>query len=269
MPPDGAAYHANRFSAGARAYADVWAPVLLPHGRRLLAELRLASAQRVLEIGAGVGSLLPEIRSAAPRARVVGVDIAPGMLALAPPGYDLAVMDAARLALGDSTFDAAVMAFVIFFLRDPLAALVEARRVLRPGGALALASWQSEAHFPAQDLWLAAIRARGATRTAWSESVLGEEPLRRTLEHAGFADVRTSRARLNHRHDPQRFLELRMAMATPWLATLSTEDRAALHACVRDGLGALAPDDFVDPAEMVFATARSPRADSGPAGAHP
>ena len=59
---------ADRFTAAARTYADIWAPVLLPHGRRLLDELPLSSAGRVLEIAAGAGLLLPELRARAPKA---------------------------------------------------------------------------------------------------------------------------------------------------------------------------------------------------------
>ncbi len=70
---------------------------------------------------------------------VVGVDCSFGMLARAPrAGVRLATMDAMRLGLRTGVFDVAATAFVLFHMPDPMAALSEARRVLRSRGALGL-----------------------------------------------------------------------------------------------------------------------------------
>jgi SAM-dependent methyltransferase len=157
---------AARYSAGARVYGEHWAPVLLPHSLRLIADLPLAGATRIVDIGTGVGSLLPALHQAAPRAHIVGCDIAPGMLALAPRSFGLVVADAARLPFADAAFDAAVMAFAIFFVPDPARALAEMRRILRPGAALALTSWYGEPQFPALAAWIEETGAFGAPAVA-------------------------------------------------------------------------------------------------------
>src|SRR5262249_46889165 len=216
-------FQADRFNAGARDYADRWAPVLLPHARRLLARIPLASARRVLDIATGVGSLLPEIRAAAPDAHVVGIDIARAMLSLAPSGFDLAVMDAAVLALADASFDAAVMPFAVFFLPRPDAALREARRVLRPGAPFGVTSWYGEPTFPALDAWLGEIRALGAPHPRWAAETLEPAALRAELERAGFTDVRTTLERFDHQHDPATFLHLRLALMKPWLDSVAAD----------------------------------------------
>src|SRR5262249_53332157 len=100
--PTGSAL-AARYSAGAPVYAEHWAPVLLPHSLRLMADLPLAEAKRIVDIGTGVGSLLPALRAEAPGAQIVGCDIAAGMLALAPREFGRVVSDAMQLPFADAT----------------------------------------------------------------------------------------------------------------------------------------------------------------------
>ncbi len=76
----------------------------------------------------------------------MAVDPSDGQLAYARqrPGAKAAEFragDARNLLFGDDSFDAAVMALVIAFLSDPLKAVSEMTRVVRPGGWVATYMW--------------------------------------------------------------------------------------------------------------------------------
>ena len=92
--------------------------------------LRGAGAQLVADIGCGEGALAAAARSL--RIRVVGIDASPVMLTASPDPRVQA--DAQRLPFASGAFDAAVMANMLYHLDDPVAAIGEARRLLRRGG---------------------------------------------------------------------------------------------------------------------------------------
>jgi SAM-dependent methyltransferase len=247
---------ADRFSQGARAYHDLWAAVLLPHGKKLVDALPLGRMKRIVDIATGCGTLMPYIRDAAwPGAQVIGVDVAHGMVALAPPEFPVAVMDASALALATGAFDAGVMAFAIFFVPDPHQALREARRVVRRGGVFGLTSWFGEPTYPAQDIWTEEIVALGAKPSPYASVTLDPLSLRSALERAGFESVRVWSERFDHLNPPEGFLDLRTGMAQPWLSSLDDETRRGLLDRLRRRLATLPPEGFRDPTKILFATA--------------
>jgi SAM-dependent methyltransferase len=99
----------------------------------LLAE---RGAEQLLDLGCGEGALAAAVGRLCGQAkpRVVGLDASPIMLSAAPPPAVLA--DATAIPFQDNAFDAVVAVNVLDHLPDPLPALREAHRVLRPGGVL-------------------------------------------------------------------------------------------------------------------------------------
>jgi ubiquinone/menaquinone biosynthesis C-methylase UbiE len=131
--------------------------------RWLLDELPLAEARRVLDLGCGVGALLPHLDKVAPRALIVGLDRTEAMVALGPRDFPLLVGDAAELPFADGSFDAVVMAFMLFHLPRPTAGLAEAWRVLKPGGWIGLLTWGEERESRARSQWVEELDAEDAT----------------------------------------------------------------------------------------------------------
>ena len=97
----------------------------------------------VLDVGSGSGEVLIRLAQLAPTLRLTGVDVDPGMLAIAerkaarlPAGSRPAFVhaDAVALPLADQSVDLVVSSFAAHHLPDRHAALAEMLRVLKPGG---------------------------------------------------------------------------------------------------------------------------------------
>lgn len=114
-------------------------------GQALLGEARsrvVGQARgRVLEIGIGSGRNLPFYGAAADE--IVGIDPSAELLAMArhaaaesPRPVTLVERSAERLPFEDDSFDTVVVTWSLCSIPDPSAALMEARRVLKPAGEL-------------------------------------------------------------------------------------------------------------------------------------
>jgi ubiquinone/menaquinone biosynthesis C-methylase UbiE len=175
----------RRRLAGRRA--ESWAGFLLPH---------LRPGMRLLDVGCGPGSITLGLAAAVAPGYVAGVDLALVQVEAARAAaeeagaaVDVAVADAYSLPFPDGTFDAAFAHTVLFHLREPVAALAEMRRVLRPGGVVGVRDpdvgaelWRPPS--PSIDRFFGLVRRFGEEAGA---SPTYARDQRRLLLEAGFA----------------------------------------------------------------------------------
>lgn len=130
-----------------------------PPGRLAMDRLELLPGQAVVDLGCGTGRTTLELAArVGPGGDVLGVDIAAEMLGrgrdrVAQMGLrrvDFVQADVQAADLGGGRFDAAYSRFGVMFFSDPVAALANVRKALRPGGTLSFVCWKS----PSDNEWM-------------------------------------------------------------------------------------------------------------------
>jgi SAM-dependent methyltransferase len=134
-------------SGAAQVYEDFFVPALfLEWAPRVADAAGIVGGQRVLDIACGTGVLAREAAGRVGAASVCGLDRNPAMLEVArrvQPEVEWRLGRAEELPFDAESFDVVVSQFGLMFFDDPVLALREMRRVLRPGGQLAVAVWGS------------------------------------------------------------------------------------------------------------------------------
>src|SRR5919199_5806028 len=104
--------------------------------------------EHVLDAAAGTGNVA--IRAAARGAQVIAADIAPRMVQLGRertgPTVEWIEADVEDLPLSDDSVDVVLSAFGVIFAPRPEVALAQLRRVLKPGGRLAVTAWTADGY---------------------------------------------------------------------------------------------------------------------------
>lgn len=179
----------------ADAYVQNITPQFEKYAEPLLSLVPLDPTMHVLDVACGPGTVT---LLAAPRVgHVSGVDFSQGMLEnlrvrvreRGVRNVDAELMDAQRLTFHEGTFDAVFCNFGLMFVPDRARALEEMRRVLRPGGKVAVATWSTMERRPLMALAFQAVRDALGAPTPPKGPMQSIEECEAELSAAGFRDV--------------------------------------------------------------------------------
>jgi SAM-dependent methyltransferase len=167
-------------------YETVFEPFTLQFADAAIAMLRLAPGQSVLDVGAGCrGAGLALTRQGL---RVTAIDASPGMVerisaraAERGLAIEARAMDGQALQFADASFDAALSVLGVVLFPDARRGLCEMRRVVRPGGPVAVVTWTQPENYEL------AAEMRAATQAVWPDQPPAPLPAQlRYREEGGF-----------------------------------------------------------------------------------
>jgi SAM-dependent methyltransferase len=141
----GAAEQGRLWSEHPRDWAELQEATVRPAQVAVLDRIGIQPGTRLLDIGCGTGG--PTLLARERGARVSGIDASPGMLEIARervPDGDFRVGELLTLPWPEHSFDVVVGFNAFQYAIDPVAALVEARRVVKPDGWIGAMVWGSD-----------------------------------------------------------------------------------------------------------------------------
>jgi ubiquinone/menaquinone biosynthesis C-methylase UbiE len=244
--------------------------ILGPCAPSLVSAARLSAGERVLDVACGTGVVTRiAAERVGPAGRVIGVDLNPGMIAVArslpaPNGAPIEWLERSALDLGldDASFDVVLCQQGLQFFPDKARALREMRRVLDRGGRLALSVWNGAGayHRAVGDALARFISTETAARFCASRQGPSKEDLQRLATEAGFSDVEVhiDRIDIHLPHIDEFTLEHLAGMPVAQsLADAPAEAREKIAASVSKQLQPYADGDGVTyPEETQVLTAR-------------
>jgi SAM-dependent methyltransferase len=197
---EGASVFARCYGRRADHYARFAEPRLEPVAAGVVRRAALSGNERLLDLATGTGTAAR--LAARLGAEVAGIDVSPGMVAVArrlsPPGVHFDVADAARLPFADGSFDVVTCSLGLSHFGDVSAVLREVRRVLRRGGRFVASAWERTTASRAGRAVAEELRRRAGgdihslgrwlDETSWADRGRGSDLLRR----AGLERVRAT-----------------------------------------------------------------------------
>lgn len=260
----------------AESYQQWWAPVIEPATLGLLdlvdPIVAATPEARIVDVGAGTGPLARAAVARWPGVRVTAVDPSAGMLQLGRAEADRTLDRSAHrrirwlqgqgeeLPIADGRADVVVSSFVLQHLVDRGAALRETRRVLRPGGLIAMVTWlENDTTFApymilselADDL---AIERPPSSATAFKSPASVAAVFRR----AGFRAVRSSATEITYQWTLEGLAHSTLDVnAREALDSLEEDVRAELIRRWQERIEPLTPDDLCYRDMVVQVTGRS------------
>ena len=170
---------------------------LKSHGSFFIPHLK--DGMKVLDCGCGPGIITCDIADRIPNGRIVGIDVDESQVALANQNaearsirnVEFRLASVYDLPFPSGSFDAVFSHAVLEHLRDPIKAVEEFHRLLRPGGVLGVCSpdWGGFLFAPPSNQLAAAVDAYKDLQISNGGDVYIGRKFSRLLERIGFEDI--------------------------------------------------------------------------------
>jgi SAM-dependent methyltransferase len=227
MPVNPARVMIENVAASSESYTPGYTPNAIDFMRRRTAESHAAfflpylePGMRLLDCGCGPGTITSGLAARVAPGETVPVDLE---VSQCPPDLRPRAADVYALPFPDSCFDAVFSHALFEHLREPVRALFELNRVLRPGGVIGLRApdWGGFLLHPRPAPFAAAIRYYAELQNANGGDVETGRKLGAYLRASGFVDVQST-ATYEIYPDPvmiAEFMALRLDPTAPEQAT--------------------------------------------------
>jgi SAM-dependent methyltransferase len=262
-------------AGGWRRWEPLFQSFTWPLALRMTTAAQIGDGQRILDVGCGIGD--PTLQVAVlvgPHGRVVGVDLAEGMLATAREraaalglGHvEFRAGDVASMELPPHAFDAVLGRWSLIYVRDVAVVLARLAEALVPSGRIAIAAWAPPEANPWITIPMAALGKALPMPPPDPASpglfhLSDDGALAAALVRAGFRDVGQERVQLSQfARDAREFWAMLTDMAgplAPMIAALDADARTRVLREVTDGIARFRVGDvFRIPAQAQLAWGR-------------
>ena len=183
-------------------YETFWHQQLRPAQDLLLQMASIRPGEKVLDIACGTGLVsFRAAEQAQSNGYVLATDISDRMIETAQQiskensttNIDFVQMDAEQLKIEDASFDVVICALGLMYVPDPLGALNEMRRVLKPGGRVVAAVWGERKQCGWAEIFDIVDRRVASDVCPMFFQLGTANILQLSLVKAGFASVRSRR----------------------------------------------------------------------------
>lgn len=205
--------HWQEAASGWKARADLLRRFTMPVSAAMIEAIEPQPGQRILELAAGIGDTgFAAAELIAPTGTLICSDQSEAMIdaareraaELSVGNVELRVLNAEWIDLPLTSVDAVLCRWGYMLMADPAAALAETRRVLRPGGRLALAVWDAIernpwAALPSVELVGRDLVEPPAPGTPGPFALGDSAKVQALVQEAGFSEVTVEAIDIEHR----------------------------------------------------------------------
>ncbi|PZV16117.1 MAG: methyltransferase type 11 [Leptolyngbya sp.] len=186
----------QQYNQIAAVYDRVWSRYISKSLSFLKDWAQLTSTSSVLDVACGTGTFEHLVLLEQPTQPMIGIDLSENMLEIARqkccayPTVSFQRASVAALPFADRSFDVVVSASAFHYFDDPIVALIEMRRVLKPAGELVILDW-------CKDDWLCRLYDFVLKRfDPAHEQCYTQAEFHRFLNQTGFQIQRATRFRI-------------------------------------------------------------------------